>query len=157
MKKIIASALLFSAVATAPALAADTPFYIGAQVGDATSVLGGYQFDKMFSAELMYSNYNSYASSFGVSAVALLPLNLNGAPGLSAFGKVGVIRTTVEVTVPTFCGFAICNTTYSNSSTDIGFGVGAQYDFNASVSGRLGVDFGEYKTSDLYIGAIFKF
>lgn len=156
MKKIIASALLFSAAVTTPAFAADTPFYIGAQVGDATSVLGGYQFDKMFSAELMYSNYNSYASSFGVSAVALLPLNLNGAPGLSAFGKVGVIRTTVEI--PSFCVIpGLCTPSMETSSTDIGFGVGAQYDFNASVSGRLGVDFGEYKSSDLYIGAIFKF
>lgn len=156
MKKIIAAVLLSSAAITAPASAADAPFYAGVQLGDATSFLGGYQIDKMFSAELMYSSYNSYASSFSVSGVAMLPLNLKGAPALSAFGKVGVIRTTV--TVPSFCvAPGLCTPELTDSSTDLGFGIGAQYDFTPQVSARLGIDFAKYKSSDLYIGAIFKF
>lgn len=156
MKKIIASALLSSVVFAAPAFAANTPFYVGLQVGDATSILGGFQIDKMFSAEVMHSSYNSYASSLGVSGVAMLPLNVKGAPALSAFGKAGVIRTTVET--PSFCVIpGLCTPSIKESSTDIGFGVGAQYDFTPQLSARLGLDFGKYKSSDLYIGAIFKF
>lgn len=155
MKKIIAAVLLSSAALTAPAFAA-TPFYAGVQLGDATSFLGGYQIDKMFSAELMYSSYNSYASSFSVSGVAMVPLNMRGAPALSAFGKVGVIRTTV--TVPSIClAPGLCTPELTDSSTDLGFGIGAQYDFTPQVSARLGIDFAKYKSSDLYIGAIFKF
>lgn len=154
MKKIIAAVLLFTAAFAAPAFAA-TPFYAGVQVGDATSFFGGYQVNKMFSAELKYSSYNSYASSIGVSGVALVPLNLKGASGISAFGKLGIIRTTVDW--PGVCFFGVCSGRYTESTTDIGAGVGAQYDFNQSVSARLGIDFGKYKSSDLYIGALVKF
>jgi long-subunit fatty acid transport protein len=77
MNKIIAITLLSAALVT-PAFAADfatstpaTPFYAGVQVGDGTTLLGGYQIDKMFAVEADYTT---------------IPL--------SVFGKVGIVRTT---------------------------------------------------------------
>ncbi len=165
MKKIIAAVLLLSAALAAPAHAANTPFYAGAQVGDGLTILGGYQIDKMISVEADYTSFNSRssysgcgfvncgnyanASSFGVFGVGTFPLNLKDASGLSVFGKVGVVRTSVS---SSFAGF-----NYSSSDIGLGFGGGAQYDFNPSISARLGLDFNNTYTNNLYIGAILKF
>ncbi|MFA6904188.1 MAG: outer membrane beta-barrel protein [Gallionellaceae bacterium] len=164
MNKIIASVLLLAAAVAVPASAADfvssaptTPFYAGVQVGDANTIFGGYQIDKMFSAEINYSKYNEYVTSMGVHGVALFPLNLKGDVPLSVFAKIGVVRTTVTVRVPTFCGFTICYTEYSDSTTDLGWGGGAQYDINKRFSARAGLNFGKYKNSEVYIAGIIKF
>ena len=165
MNKIIASLLLLSAAFAAPASAADfvnsaptTPMYAGVQVGDATGIFGGYQIDKMFAAELSYSRYNEYATSLGLHGVALFPLKLNGGVPLSVFGTVGIVRTTVTIkNVPSLCGFAICYSDYTDSTTDLAWGGGAQYDFNKRFSARAGINFGKYKSSDVYISGIIKF
>ena len=163
MNKIIASLLLLSAAVAAPASAAafvssapTTPFYAGVQFGDATTIFGGYQIDKMFAAELDYSKYNEYVTSMGVHGVALFPLGLTGgAAPLSVFAKVGIVRTTV--TLPSICVFTFCTTEYTDSTIDLGFGGGAQYDINKRFSARAGLNFGEYKSGELYISGIIKF
>lgn len=165
MKKIIAAVLLFTAALAAPAFAANTPFYAGLAVGDGVTIMGGYQIDKTISAELEYTSYSSRsgysgcgfvncgnyanASSLGAFGVAKFPLNLQGAPGLSVFGRAGLVRTQVTA--------SNAGWTYSESRFDIGFGGGAQYDFNQSVSGRLGINFNNAYTNDLYIGALVRF
>jgi opacity protein-like surface antigen len=156
MKKIIASLLTTFALLATPASAADTPFYAGVQIGDATSFLGGYQIDKTISAEFLYTDYNEYATSMGVFGVAMFPNLIKGNPQISLFGKVGIVRTTVEYSTPYFCGFAICFSNAKATSTDLAIGGGAQYDFNKNVSARLGLDWDDYD-SNLYIGAIYKF
>lgn len=165
MKKIIAAVLLFSAAFAAPAFAANTPFYAGLAVGDGVTLLGGYQIDKMISAEIDYTSFghrSSYggcgfancgnyadASSLGFFGVATVPLNLKGASGLSVFGKIGLVHTTVTAS---YAGWS-----YTATDNSIGFGGGAQYDFNPRVSARLGLDFNSYYSNNLYIGAILKF
>jgi len=165
MNKIIAITLLSAALVT-PAFAADfatstpaTPFYAGVQVGDGTTILGGYQVDKMFAVEADYTTYGGHGSfnncgsycdysSLGVFGTAIFPLSLKGNIPLSVFGKVGIVRTT-----------ATSRYTGYNTATDtsIGLGGGVQYDFNKRISGRLGLDINTYYANNLYIGAIFKF
>ena len=177
MKKIIAAILL--SLATLSATAADfinsaptTPFYAGVQVGKAFTILGGAQIDKTFAVELNHTpnvgygmlnrcgmsscnnNYDNYRySSFGVFGVALLPMNLTGAPGWSLFGKVGVVSTTVE--------FRSNGVDHSDSYTGLGLGGGALYDFSKRMSARAGLDLAtgsagnHYNTP--YIGVIVKF
>lgn len=165
MNKIIAAVMLLSVAVVTPASAADfvssapsTPFYAGVEVGDATTVLGGVQIDKMFAAELSYSKYNAYASSMGVHGVALFPLGLaGGAAPLSLFAKVGIVRTTVTLQEPYLCGFAVCYSDKKYSSTDLAVGGGAQYDFNKRFSARAGLNIGEYNSSELYVSGIIKF
>ena len=166
MKKIIAAVLLSTAVAV-PAFAADSPFYVGVQVGDGTTILGGYQIDKVYSVEADYTSYDGHTninycgnnnnhcgnyydySSFGVFGVGTFPMSLKGAPQFSLFGKLGVVRTAHR--------HRVAGLPYPESHTSLGFGGGAQYDFNKNVSARLGLDFNKRYADDLYIGAIFKF
>lgn len=161
MKKIIAAVSLLLAAFAAPAFAADTPFYAGLQVGDGVTVLGGYQFNKMFAGQVEYTSYGSHsgyngcglancgnyasANSLGLFGVANVPLNLQGLPGLSVFGKAGLVHTTVSVWGYTF--------------TDNSFvlGGGAQYDFTPQISARLGLDLNSYYSDNLYIGALVRF
>lgn len=58
MRKIIIALLL--SVFAVPAVAADTPFYAGAQVGDGyIGGFGGFQIDKMYSVEVSYLQFDS--------------------------------------------------------------------------------------------------
>jgi hypothetical protein len=154
MKKIIAALFATFAFLATPASAADTPFYAGVQVGDATSFLGGYQIDKMISAEFLYTDYNEYATSMGLFGVAMFPNLIKGNPQISLFAKAGIVRTTVEI--PSYCIPGFCVGGGEATSTDLSIGGGAQYDFNKNVSARLGLDLNEYD-DDLYIGVIYKF
>lgn len=179
MKKTIATILLCSAALSTTASAADfinsaptTPFYAGVQVGNGFTILGGAQIDKTFAVELNHTpngnngifnkcgmrscnnNYDNYRySSFGVFGVALLPMNLTGAPGWSLFGKVGVVSTSVD--------YRWNGNNYSDSYTGLGLGGGAQYDFSKRMSARAGLDLTTGSASNhynnLYIGAIVKF
>ena len=179
MKKIIATILLSLATLSATASAADyinsaptTSFYAGVQVGNGFTIMGGAQIDKMFAVELNHTpfggygmlnkcgmnncgnNYDNYSySSFGVFGVALFPLNVTGAPGLSLFGKVGVVNSTAT--------YRVAGINYSDNYTGLGFGGGAQYDFNKRMSARVGHDFttgyANNLYNSLYVGAIFKF
>lgn len=164
MKKHIAGLLVLFAAIAAPASAADfatsaptTPLYAGIQVNDsgAGTFFGGYKLDKMFSGELSYSQYNSYASSIALQGVASFPVAVLSGNPLSAFGKIGVARTTVEI--PSFCFGGACTPSYTDSTTDLVWGGGAQYDFGKRFSVRSGVSFGKYKNSELYVSGLVNF
>ncbi len=160
MKRIIAAVLLSSAIAV-PAFAADSPFYVGVQVGDGSTILGGYQIDKMYSVEADYTSYGGHAnncgnnncgnyydySSLGVFGVATFPMSLKDAPPFSLFGKLGVVRAAYRSRVDGL----------PYSASHISLGGGAQYDFNKNVSARLGLDFNNNYGDNLYIGAIYNF
>ena len=164
MKKI-AIAVLLSAFAAAPAVAAPavaaaSPFYVGAQLGD--SYIGGfagYQIDKMYSVEASYIKFDSVStpfletdrSSIGVAGVAMFPLTLKGAPPFSLFAKAGIERTSVKAK---FANFPALNTTVTD--TGLVLGGGAQYAFNKNFSGRLGIDI-EGEADTLYLSALYKF
>ena len=167
MKKIVIAALL-SAFVSVPALAAEksmsaaSPFYVGAQLGDGyIGGVAGYQIDKMYSAELTYIKFDEIsafgisanAASIGVAGVAMFPLEVKGAPGLSLFARAGFERTSVKVEIA-FPGLP----TTSSTVTDTGLvlGGGAQYAFNKNFSGRLGIDI-EGEADTLYLSALYKF
>jgi OmpA-OmpF porin, OOP family len=166
MKKILASALLAIAALSTPAVAADfinsaptTPFYAGVQAGlqddIAKTIFGGFQFNKMFSAEVNYTSYNSYASSFGAHGLATFSNLIPAVPQLSFFGKAGVVRTTIEM--PCISFFFSCIGGGKVTSIDPSIGGGAQYDFTKRFSVRAGVDANEYDSSFLYASGIVRF
>lgn len=171
MKKIIASLVLSLSALSAPAFAEDfatsaptTPFYAGVQAGlqddIAKTIFGGFQFDKMFSAEVNYTSYNSYASSVGVHGLATFSNLIPAVPQLSFFGKAGVVRTVIEVPsicYPTFFFGTTCYGGGKVDSIDPSIGAGAQYDFTKRFSVRAGVDANEYDRSFLYASGLIKF
>lgn len=153
MKKILAVAILV-AVTSAPAFAGETGFYVGANLGQATasgnlvsglntshsdtsySVLGGYQINKNFAAEVQYVDMGQLSqgsataktSGVAVSAVGILPIN----ELFSVFGKLGISNTSVKATNP------VLNAT--DGKTAVTFGFGAQYDINSALGIRAGYD-----------------
>lgn len=158
MKKI-AIAVLLSAFAAAPAVAADSPFYAGAQLGDGyIGGFGGYQIDKMYSVEASYIKSDSVStplietdrSSIGVVGVAMFPLTLKGAPPFSLFARAGIERTSTKVKSTIF------GTSISATETGLVLGGGAQYDFSKNFSARLGLDI-EGESDSLYLSALYKF
>lgn len=168
MKKLLAIALLSSAIA-APAFAQESPFYVGALAGDKFfGVLGGYQIDQTFAAELHYTNiYTPDVNGFGmwtstdsyntgISLVATLPWRISKVPELSFFVKGGVERTSVKTTI----GYNLWGTPYtasaSVSSTDLALGGGAQYQLNKNFSARAGFGVAGQHT-DLYVAGILRF
>ncbi len=173
MKKI-AIAVLLSAFVAAPAVAAGG--YVGVNAGSASidvsgtssttsfGVLGGYNFNEYFGAEVAYTNFGSkdYAngsiksSAFGVSGVGSFPFNEQ----FSVFAKVGFASTTTDFTVASgpFAGSA------SFSKSDVTYGIGGQFNVNKQFGIRLGYDV--YKLGDssgtvdqknTSIGAVFNF
>lgn len=167
MKKI-AIAVLLSAFVAAPAVAADTGFYAGVNVGSAKidfpgfetttsfEVLGGYSFNQNFAAELAYTNfgskdyppiYNVKSGAVSLKGVGSFPINEQ----FSVFAKLGLASTTIN------------DTGYSQSKSDLTYGIGAQFNINKQVGIRLGYDV--YKATDIIgvdqkntsIGAVFKF
>jgi hypothetical protein len=159
MKKLIATLLLCTAALSTLAFAAEdfatsaptTPFYAGVQIGKSNSIFGGYQIDKMFSAEVYYTNYDSYASSLGGYGVAMFRNLFPSAPQVSIFGKAGLVLTSVN----SKCGPLLnCS---SSSSLDVALGGGAQYDFNKRFGARVGLEFNKYNNSELYVSGLIRF
>jgi OOP family OmpA-OmpF porin len=153
MKKI-ATALLFSIAISAPAFAANKPFYVTADYGQlsmsnadpfpnpgAARVTGGYRFNPNFAVEagLMAVDDSTYAnsvysvtyaqSSLQASGVFSLPLNNS----FSLFGKVGVASNYAKMTGTGV--YASINT--SATTTSVIYGFGGQFDFNQSVGVRM--------------------
>jgi OOP family OmpA-OmpF porin len=128
--------------------------YSGVNSSTAIGVLGGYSFNQNVAAEVAYTNLGSadyYGTSitghvFSVAAVGSLPLNKD----FSLLGKLGVASSTVEVPG------------YSESKTDLTYGIGAQYNVSKTVGIRLVYDsfkVGSSNTKDsalISIGAVFK-
>jgi opacity protein-like surface antigen len=155
LKKLLAVVLLSTAIAT-PALA--DPFYVGAFAGDQyLGVLGGYQIDKMFAAEIHYAkvltpSVNTPAGSistdnhsYGADVVVTLPWKVQKVNELSFFAKGGMEYVSTKVT-----NVAAVN------ETKLTLGGGAQYDVTKNFSARAGLGIlGSHK--DLYVAAIYKF
>ncbi len=162
---IIIMLLISAMLWTAPAQAANQGAYAGVQVGNGFTVLGGVQLDKILSAEVDYSSYNSgygysncgfancgnyvTASALGFYVAGIVPLQLQGVNNLSAYGKVGIVRTAVTA----YNG----GNSYSVSTIGLGLDGGLQYDFNKTLGSRLGLTINNNFTDDIYIGVIARF
>jgi OOP family OmpA-OmpF porin len=167
MKKI-SIALLLSAFIAAPAVAADTGYYAGVNVGSAKidfpgfetttsiEVLGGYSFNEYFAAEVAYTNFGSkdYPPSYNVKSDALSLKAVGSFPineQFSVFAKLGIASTNIN------------DTGYSQSKSDLTYGIGGQFNVNKQVGIRLGYDV--YKATDVIsldqkntsVGVVFKF
>lgn len=135
-------------------------------------VAGGYQFDPMWSAEISYGA--SKKGSLGVilpgvtGAWEVDVLQISGigtfpvGGGFSLTGKVGIARSDLTLTSAGLAAVSI-----SSSTTNVAFGIGAQYDFTGSIAARAQYETfgtigdvnttGESKVSLLSAGVIFKF
>lgn len=182
------------AMTSAPVLAQDAGFYAGGAFGQSKikdacdglgagiscddtdsswKIFGGYQFNKNFAAELGYVDLGkATASAPGVTAnvkakgfeflgVGTLPLS----DGFSAYGKLGFFRWDADasIAIPAFGALG----TFSESGTDVTFGIGVKYDFTKNVAARLewqrykdlGNDatIGKSDVDVMSIGVVFKF
>lgn len=151
MKKI--AALIFFAVAAAPAFAEESGIYAGITLGSASNktvgantlttnsagVYGGllgYQFNKNLAVEGQFTGSSKFstatwsgkADALSITAVGILPLN----DSFSLYGKLGMARSSTKVS-----GTAA----YTNGNrTAATYGAGVQYDINKQYGVRLGVD-----------------
>ena len=150
------AALAMSAGALAQKQQAASGFYIGGDVGNADfgndddtsiKILGGYQINRNFAAEVGYSQLldkgGVEVTAFELVGVGMYPLGNQ----FSILGKLGLAKVNVD-----FVG-------RSDDSTELTFGVGVQYDLNP----RLGFR-GQWQRYDtdqevdvLSIGVIYKF
>jgi OOP family OmpA-OmpF porin len=127
---------------------------------------GGYQFNRNFAIEASYFDYGSVStngqllglpvnvsgdiSAFGIAAVGILPLGNN----FSLFGKLGLLRTEVDVTA-SVAGFPSSD---SDDETGLHYGVGVLFDLGRNFSIRA-----EWERNDevevdmLSIGVQFRF
>lgn len=166
MFRFWAAGLLLTVLA-APACAAYTSIYAGAQLdNDTITGLLGYQIDKNWAVEAHASRYvtrinqagatnETQILAMGLSALYMVPMKLSGGSPYFFFGKVGYERTIQDVTY-SFPASVTYSGSYSNYINRGRFGIGAQYDFYEHLSGRAGVDvFGPDRS--VYLTAIFKF
>ncbi len=143
MKKIAIVALL-SALAAAPAVAAD--IYVGANVAQNTSgysgvststgfgILGGYSFSDSLAAELAYSSFGDGTYSGGktsgsatsLAAVFSLPVGKD----FAVKGKLGYAMTSVTCSPG-------CTT---SGRSDITYGIGGQYNVSKTLGVTVGYD-----------------
>lgn len=164
MKKLMGALLLATAFAT-PAIAGDSPLYVGAEVGkDHFGILGGLKIDDMFGVEANYNIFDEEkvtvpfmqttvdAWSFGISGVANFPIA--PVPGLSVFAKAGFEYVEVETTVQdTWFGTV---TTTTDDDVDFAGSAGAQYEITPSFSVRAGVHI-KGRADSVYANAIYQF
>jgi hypothetical protein len=186
MEKILSVALLSLAIAApalaAPAASAPTAatspsaraaepnhwFYLGARLGDSTvGGLLGVQITKRYSLEFSYDyidtvyqpNTTIKSSTAGAAAVGMFPVKFGDLDPFYIFAKAGYERTTTESTTinPGIPGLFDATTTISTTIRKRPVvGVGAQYDFTRSFSGRIGKNaLGNDKS--FYIAAIYQF
>jgi OOP family OmpA-OmpF porin len=110
----------------------------------AWKVFGGYQFNRNFAIEASYFDYGSVSASgqvvslptnvsgdlsaFGIAAVGILPLG----NAFSIFGKLGLLRTEVDVTA-SVAGFPGSD---SEDETGLHYGVGVMFDIGRNLSIR---------------------
>ena len=130
---------------------------------------GGYQYTPMWGAEISYGDYGSASlgsfmgiplgdwetSGFQISGIGTFPLGA----GFDLIGKLGIARTKLDL--KTFIG------TYTDTSTKLAAGIGAQYNVSNSVAiraqyedlGKVGDDAttGKSKITLLTAGVVFKF
>ncbi len=191
MRRILFAALAAAAFIAGPAFAQSKlgGFYVGAHIGQtkakdfcdglagtgiscddsdtAWKILGGYQFNKNFAAELAYTDGGEVTASLGglhesvkanlweIVGVGSLPV----VERFSVYGKLGLYRADVEDN--TNFGFSADET-----STDVTFGFGARYDITQNVAGRVewqrysdvgGGDIGKADVDVISVGVLWKF
>jgi OOP family OmpA-OmpF porin len=135
-----AAAMAVSAGAVAQQ--ADTGWYVGGSIGQSDLDIDkdiawkaslGYQINRTFSAEVGYTNLGEVselgvtaeATAFEVIGLAKFPV----ANQLSIYGLAGIAMAEVEVSSPLG--------SVSDDSTELTFGVGAQYDFSRNMGARV--------------------
>ena len=139
-----AAAMAVSAGAVAQQ--ADTGWYVGGSIGQADldidkdtawKISLGYQINRTFSAEVGYTNLgevsetvlgvtaSAEATAFELIGVGKLPVGNQ----LSVYGLAGIAIAEVEARAG--------GVTVSDDSTELTFGVGAQYDFSRNMGARL--------------------
>lgn len=110
----------------------------------AWKLFGGYQINRNVAIEASYFDYgaiaangqtfgvpfsvNGDATAFGVAAVGMLPLSNQ----FSLFGKLGLLRTEIDVTAAGIGGTA----SESESDTGLHIGIGAMFDVSQNFSVR---------------------
>ena len=167
MKKLMGALLLATAVAT-PAMAGDSPIYVGAEVGkDHLGVLGGLKIDDMFAVEMSYNMFDEekVVVPFMVTTVDAWAVGMHGVinfpvapvPGLSVFGKAGFEYVEVETTTRIDLGGGnVMTTTATDDDIDFAGGAGAQYEITPSFSVRAGVHI-KGQADSVYANAIYRF
>ncbi len=172
MKKI-SIAIAFSAVAAFPVLASDSGFYIGADVGRASTdvsgpgltqsvdtsagLIGGYQISRALALEAKYDQMgkigmgNDYSlNAASLAAIGILPV---GNTDFTLRGKFGYARTSLDA---------------PNTSSENGIvvGIGGQYKLTKAVGLRFGLDRYDVgnsaiipggHTTELYAGVAYRF
>jgi hypothetical protein len=163
-----------------PVVAATTPpparaaepnhwIYFGAKLGDSTvGGLLGLQFTKRYSLEFSYDyidsvyqpNYTVKSSTTGVAAVGMFPVKFADLDPFFVFAKAGYERNTTKSTTydPGIPGLPVGSTTTVDTTIRKRpvVGIGAQYDFTRSFSGRIGKNaVGTDKS--VYITAVYQF
>ncbi|NNM78989.1 MAG: porin family protein [Gallionella sp.] len=146
MKKLSIAVLLSTAVISSAAFASDQGFYVGGNVGQAStnftgltsktatavSVLGGYQINKNFAVEAQYGDFGSITpnggtsakiTEYGVSAVGMLPFS----DQWTGLVKLGYANTSIA-------------TNPNTSNNSVSYGLGVQYNVNQQLGVRAGYD-----------------
>ena len=170
MKRIMRAGLFYITLFT-PVIAASTPFSAGLQVDNISgTALFGYQINKTYAVEAHYTKTDEHIthsgitsdttiSAAGLSALAMLPMELVGGSAYSLFVKAGYARLNKEESyyIPSSVTLTLpYKDTVTSAENRVIVGGGAQYDFYQSLSGRAGIEFVGDKRS-VYLGAIFKF
>ena len=188
-KKSLLSGIVGAAMlALSPmAMAQSTGFYAGAAVGQTTvdfcgattaglscddedtswKILGGYQINRNFSAELGYTNLGELTASgpggsLKVETSAWELVGIGAYPlsnQLSVYGKLGLYRAETELT-------STIGLSADETATDITYGFGVRYDFTPAIGVRGewqrygdvgGGNIGNGDVDVLSVGLIFKF
>lgn len=182
LSKVIAAVLVFGTAAT-PALA--DGYYGALDIGQTNAkdtctggptggckdtstahrIAGGYQFTTMWGAEVSYGDYSRStlggttgkweANGLQASGTGTFPL----VHAFSVIARAGIARTDL--------GSTVAGTPRSATSTTLGFGVGAQYDFSEGVAFRAQYEnlgtvgnantTGTTKISFVSVGAVLRF
>jgi OOP family OmpA-OmpF porin len=162
-KKVVAGVLGAIALAVAPAVAmAQSPWYAGVHIGQADideandedtafRILGGYQINQNFAAELAYTDFGKVQGAKG-NAIELVGVgSLPVANQFSVYGKLGLSRGEFKASG------------VSEDSIEVTYGVGVRYDVTPTVGARLewqnypDVGDGASDVSVLSVGVVFKF
>lgn len=162
-KKVVAGVLGAIALAVAPAVAmAQSPWYAGVHIGQADideandedtafRILGGYQINQNFAAELAYTDFGKVQ---GVKGNAIELVGVGSWPvanQFSVYGKLGLSRGEFKAGG------------VSEDSIEVTYGVGVRYDVTPTVGARLewqnypDVGDGASDVSVLSVGVVFKF
>jgi len=167
-KKVVAGVLGAIALAVAPAVAmAQSPWYAGVHIGQADvdeaddedtafRILGGYQINQNFAAELAYTDFGKVDDGFGgkVKGNAIELVGVGSWPvadRFSVYGKLGLSRGEFKAGG------------LSDDSIEVTYGVGVRYDVTPQIGVRgewqnyPDVGDGASDVSVLSVGVVFKF